>query len=316
MSYLTGIIKGRVQKGKIDIKLSSICPESGLWQEVSGGGIVPALFRIEERSEGIIEPSTVRIGMGTGIFINDYASLKMTAALMDKIRDNPSWWHLDRTATFFKKGFLGPFRDGFAPGTFFCVDTWSGSPEVAPAKRDNWEYWMISQCLKEAFEEIGLYRDDGKVKFFLDNPRYSKIIQKSQDDAWKINQPDLAPCCRARVVLDKDLPDRINGIPAIITAEPMNGGLQILILATIRLPEGQNFYVRDLERKLYPKETNIPPRSVVMLCQGLVAPLVAFFFFRNEGLRSDFPIISVDGKMMNTFINAKTKSVLKALEWI
>lgn len=287
MTYVTGTLKGEVRKnGRIVAEITRLASNEGPSNDVRIGADQAALARINERKPGQFS-TRVRVGVGSACFV-EINKLRLAEA-----------HHLERYFTKFgqfgARGLLGVYRDAWAPMTYLCADVCA---KVVHSIPDD----LASEAVKK-ITEIGAYADSGWIEFKWPEKGLS-LIERQRAEWSNIEGSDFRPSGEAVVEMISGK-DEINGLPAVLSAEPANSSAEIIFPVNLLLPNipGGLLIRRTQWDPVMPKNL----RAQLICSRSGKSPVM--LRLNDEGIDPNGNVILLSGENLIS-INDKVRSVL------
>ncbi len=234
MKHVIGRLSGVVKyDGSINARLTEMDVREGSRPKTAEdfGADRDALAAINLREPGVGFETLARPGAGVALVVPDIS-------VFHSSRDDKFLEKMARRWGGIGSGLIGPVRDFNAPGDFSRQDVCAGIVEE-------------KDLMMAAFAEIvemGFYKDDGWARFIL--PINLNEYQKRVDDELAMEWSRLAPGFpqkhEIRISPFLVARDRINDLPCLLSTEPENGSVEIIISAYVLL-SGFGWKVRDTE---------------------------------------------------------------------
>jgi len=292
-------------------------------------GCDPAILGLLNRHEFADDWSTTtaRLGAGVALVVDDITKLAWAdKRVMGNLRKKVPGLFDSEANMISRQGLVGPFRDGEASGTQWCMDVCAGVPEttdiLAGAFQETVEAGFYRRNTRNADEPARLVLGKGNA--------FQNVTDSAARDEWE-KLYGIAPSFPHEItaellvlphgdsfsVDDDDSIHKGGNTPCCISAEPEMGSVEVIVLLRLRLPEiDGRWRIRDTEHmEIGGKFVPLNRRFQLVVPLGNGNPPVKIGLC-PDGLDPHADIVYLEGRALEAAVNGKVLSVLKALGWL
>jgi len=310
VAYVIGRLTGEVEEdGRITAKYENMEVRQGPRPKTAEeyDGIPEQLEILNSRLPGAQFDTPARLGAGGALVIPDIFALSFgdnAEKRIQRIKDQWGDFHPDTSAL------IGPLRDIDAPVNGPWTDTCAGVAGVPDILVS-----AFREIVEVGFNIVGDQSGDRLVGYYQ-LPEAYKNYQVFVDEETKKEWDRLAGTSGGMkyipvAPMSLDTADEINGISAVLSAEPSS--LEVMIPLKVEL-KGHGWFVRDTEHRPGPDNTWTPcDRQIQAIVRRAGGKSPIMLSFGPYGLNGKAHIIALSGEALVTNINAKVRSMLWAL---